>query len=102
MKYEKTKEEADIFWEIASPLIDSNIPGSYFWIGITQSNEWRTVDDEPLVDPNFPNAYWTYDFLTNGADGEHTIMGKYQVYELEILQRILYCDFPCKCKKTNI
>ena len=99
MKLKKTKEEADIFWQIASPLIDSNSPGSYFWIGITKSNEWRTVDDEPLVDSNFPNAYWAE---SNYFSGENTIMGKNQVSGLEIFQCIwFFYSYLTNAKNEN-
>ena len=103
----KTKEEADIFWQIASPLIDSssvgdlagNNLGSFFWIGITKSNEWRTVDDEPLVDSNFPNTYWAE---SNYFSGENTIMGKNQVSGLEIFQRTFSITISSRKRKLDL
>ena len=109
MKLKKTKEEADIFWQIASPLIDSssvgdlagNNLGSFFWIGITKSNEWRTVDDESLVDSNFPNSYWVDD-LSDFHSGEKTIMGIYEVSGLEIFQRTFSITISSRKRKLDL
>ena len=90
--FKKTKEEADIIWQIASPLIgryeNAGESLSFIWVGIyfnVTSDEWRTVNEENVNDVVLANWDQTRSPISsNNEPLGKLLMGRYQVSRLEI------------------
>ena len=85
LKITKTVEEIEIFWRIASPLIEeyqNKGHGSFIWMGIEfKDTDWYTLNNENVE--NLVNSKWEVgtsdDHGVNFQPNLRILMGRFQV-----------------------
>ena len=87
LKITKTVEEIEIFWRIASPLIEEyqifiKGHGSFIWMGIEfKDTDWYTLKNENVE--NLVNSKWEVgtsdDHGSNFQENLRILMGRFQV-----------------------